>query len=401
MAADQTPPIVDERFEQLIQWVKANLDAEEPFLPDERIDLKSLSLDELERLMLEGFGEKRFRAQQLAQWLYFHLAPEAEAMTNLSKVFRQRLERLTHISTLRHEGTYPASDGTTKLTFRCRDNAVVETVYIPSEGRNTLCISSQVGCAMGCTFCWTAKMGLVRNLTVAEIVDQVAWARRLMGEKNGHIGNIVYMGMGEPLHNFDNVVKSIQIITDGRGLDFSKRKITVSTSGLVPQLERLGQETDINIAISLNGTTNEQRSSIMPVNDRWDIETLMACLRNYPLEQRQRITFEYVMLKGINDTPEDAKRLVKLMRNMKAKVNLIPFNTHPNSPFVPPDEDTIDYFQEYLRSHHVSCFRRVTRGRDEMAACGQLGKPGDRKEPLHLRKRLDAFRQQQNTAQEP
>lgn len=384
----------NEQLPQLIDWIKANLNAQEPFLAEERLDLKSLSFEELESLMVDGFGEKRFRVQQVFQWLYFHLAPEAADMTNLSKGFRQQLERLTNVSTLVHEGTHEAADGTVKLTFRCRDNAVIETVFIPSEGRNTLCISSQVGCAMGCTFCWTAKMGLRRNLSAAEIVDQVVWARRLMGERNGHIGNIVYMGMGEPLHNYDNVVRSIQIMTDGRGMDFSRRKITVSTSGLVPQLERLGKETDINIAISLNATTDIQRSSIMPINDRWDIEELMACLREYPLDQRQRITFEYVMIRDLNDSPEDARRLVKLMRGMKAKVNLIPFNPHPHTPFQTPDEETVDFFQEYLREHHISCFRRVTRGRDEMAACGQLGKPGDRKEPLHLRKRLEAFRQQ-------
>ena len=384
-----------------LDWIKAHRDVEAPLPEAERVELKGLTYEQVEALLVQGLGEKRFRAQQVFQWMYLHLAPEASAMTNLARPLRERLERLTSVSSLEHVASYPSADGTTKLTFRCRDHAVIETVYIPAEGRNTLCISSQVGCAMGCTFCWTAKMGLRRNLSVAEIVDQVVWARRLMGDKNGHIGNIVFMGMGEPLHNYDHVVRSIQILTDNRGLDFSRRKITVSTSGLVPQLERLGQETDINIAISLNATTDEQRSSIMPINDRWNIEALMACLREYPLEQRQRITFEYVMIKGLNDSMQDAKRLVKLMRGMKAKVNLIPFNTHPNSPFETPDEQTIDAFQEHLRQHHVSCFRRATRGRDEMAACGQLGRPGDRKEPLHVRKRLEAFRQRAQQADAP
>ena len=258
--------------------------------------------------------------------------------------------------------------------------------------RHTLCVSSQVGCAMGCTFCWTAKMGLHRNLTAAEIVDQVVQARRLMGEVNGHIGNIVFMGMGEPLHNYDNVVRAIHIITDANGLDFSKRKITVSTSGLVTALEKLGEDVDVNIAISLNGTTDEQRSSIMPVNDRWNIDALLDVLRRYPLEKRQRITFEYVMIEGLNDSMDDAKRLVRLLRGLPSKVNLIPFNPHPNSPFLPPSEEVVDAFRDYLVAKNLSCFRRKTRGQDEMAACGQLGKPGE-KEPAHVRKKLAPFRE--------
>lgn len=285
---------------------------------------------------------------------------------------------------------------TVKFTMELADGLETESVAIPMRHRDgsvtrTLCVSSQVGCAMGCTFCWTAKMGLHRNLTVAEIVDQVVWARRLMAEHNGHIGNIVFMGMGEPLHNYDNVVRAIKILTDEFGLDFSRRKITVSTSGLVPALERFGQEVDVSLAVSLNGTTNEQRSSIMPVNDRWSIEELMACLRAYPLEKRERITLEYVLIRDLNDSLDDARRLVKLVRGLPSKINLIPFNPHPHTPFQTPDEDVIDRFQAYLVEHNVSCFRRRTRGQDEMAACGQLGKPGE-KEPPHVRKRLDKFR---------
>lgn len=369
-------------------------------VPEERLQLKDYTFEQLEQLITEGLGQKRFRAKQIYQWLYGSMAEDIEQMTNLSKDFRQSLAMLTRASSLEHTGAYPSADGTTKLTFKCSDNSVIETVYIPADGRNTLCISSQVGCAMGCTFCWTAKMGLRRNLSTAEIVDQVVWARRLLSEQNGHIGNIVFMGMGEPLHNYDNVVRAIEILTDQRGLDFSRRKITVSTSGLVPQLRKLGQDTNINIAISLNGTTNEQRASIMPINERWDIQELLDCLREYPLEKRQMITFEYVLIKDLNDSPADARRLIKLLKGMRAKVNLIPFNTHPHTPLETPSEEVIDAFQKILIDNNLSCFRRATRGDDEMAACGQLGKPGDRKEPLHVRKRVEHFRKQKAQRQE-
>ena len=383
----QTTPRVDEA----LTWLESLESSDRPDV-NERIDLKSLTYTELCDLMDRGYAQKAFRSKQLFTWMYQHKVERFEEMTNLSKAFRAELERTATLSPLEHTGSHVARDGTTKLTFSCSDRSVVETVFIPSEGRNTLCISSQVGCAMGCTFCWTAKMGLHRHLTAAEIVDQVVQARRLMGEVNGHIGNIVFMGMGEPLHNYDNVVQSIRILTSGEGLDFSRRKITVSTSGLVPALKKLGQDVDVNLAISLNATTDEQRSSIMPVNDRWDIEELLEELRSYPLEKRQRITFEYVMIEGLNDTIADARRLVRLLRGLPSKVNLIPFNPHPNAPFKPPREEVIDAFRDHLVSKHLSCFRRKTRGQDEMAACGQLGEPGE-KEPAHVRKKLAAFRE--------
>ena len=393
---EDTPPgskrtVMAKHVEDALAWLES-LTPEDTPSAHERIDLESFTFDEMQDLMKRGFQEKKFRTQQLYTWLYQHKVDSFDEMTNLSKAFRSKLNRLTNLSPLTHTGSHEASDGTTKLTFMCRDKSVVETVFIPSEGRNTLCISSQVGCAMGCTFCWTAKMGLHRHLTTAEIVDQVLQARRIMGDVNGHIGNIVFMGMGEPLHNYDNVVRAIHIITDPNGLDFSRRKITVSTSGLVTALEKLGHDVDVNIAISLNGTTNEQRSSIMPVNDRWDIDELLDVLRRYPLDKRQRITFEYVMIQGLNDTMDDAKRLVRMLRGLPSKVNLIPFNPHPNSPFLPPSEDVVDAFRDYLVEKNLSCFRRKTRGQDEMAACGQLGKPGE-KEPAHVRKKLAPFRE--------
>ncbi len=358
----------------------------------EPIDLMDFSHEELEAFVSEGLDERGFRAKQLFEWLYVHLADDFDQMTNLSKAFRARLERIARVSPIKFKGAFPTGDGTTKLTFECDDNAIIETVLIPAQGRNTLCISSQVGCAMGCTFCYTAKMGLRRHLSTAEIVAQVVLARRQLTDEVGHIGNIVFMGMGEPLHNYDNVIRAIRLLTHQKGLDFSRRRVTVSSSGLVPQLEKFGHDVDVQLAISLNGTTNEQRSKLMPINDRWGIDELLDCLRNYPLEKRERITFEFVLIKGITDRLEDAERLVELVADFPCKVNIIPFNPHPETPFETPDEAQIDAFQAYLIDHGVHVLRRATRGRDEMAACGQLGKPGDRKLPAHLRKRLEKFR---------
>ncbi len=360
------------------------------------VDLKDFTREELALLLKEGLSEPRFRGDQLFQWLYQHLAEDFQSMTNLSKGLREKLDGRARISALKPEGALGSTDGTTKLTFRCDDDAVIETVYIPSEGRNTLCISSQVGCAMGCTFCYTAKMGLKRNLSAAEIVEQVVQARRTMTEVNGHIGNIVFMGMGEPLHNVDNVIRAIQILTDDKGLNFSRRKVTVSTSGLVPAIERLGEETDVQLAISLNATTDEIRSQIMPVNDRWKIADLFEALKRFPLSNRERITFEYVLIRDVNDTLDDARRLIDLVKEVPAKINLIPFNPHPRTPFQTPSEERIDAFMKVLVDAHVGVYRRRTRGREEMAACGQLGKPGE-KEPPHVRKKLAPFREQSAT----
>jgi len=246
-----------------------------------------------------------------------------------------------------------------------------------------------VGCAMGCTFCYTAKMGLSRHLSTAEIVEQVVRARAFAAERGENVTNIVFMGMGEPLHNLDNVMRACAILTDNEGLDFSRRRITVSTSGLVPQIETFMAESNVQLAVSLNASNDIQRSKIMPINDRYDLETLMTCLRELPLEKRQRITFEYVMLKGFNDSLEDAKRVIELTRGIPCKINLIPFNPHPNTPFDTPSEDAINAFQQYLVEREVSCFRRRTRGSDSMAACGQLGEPSKGKVPRHLRKRLE------------
>ena len=374
-------------LESAIAQLRANREGE-------LIDLKNFTREDLERLFVEGYGEKKFRAQQVWEWMYRHLASSFDEMTNLSKAFRVRLQQTARLAPVQQHGLLGSSDGTSKITFQCDDEAVVESVYIPYATHNTLCISSQVGCAMGCTFCFTAKMGLVRNLTTAEIVEQVVQARRLAKEQGELVTNIVFMGMGEPLHNYDHVLQATKILIDQDGLDFSKRRVTVSTSGLVPQLKRFMAETDAQLAVSLNATTDVQRSKIMPINDRWEIEELMSALRELDLDRRQRITLEYVLLGDFNDSVEDAQRLADLVRGLPCKVNIIPFNPHPDTPFKTPSEERIDAFQAHLVDNHVSVFRRQTRGRDEMAACGQLGKPGNRKEPAHLRKRLESLRQQ-------
>ena len=370
--------------------------ADEGVVPEAPVALMGFERGELRQLFAQGLGEKGFRGEQLFNWLHGRLEDDFEQMSSLAKSLRQRLPEIATTRTIHHQGSFPSDDGTTKLTFRCEvDNAVIESVFIPSRERNTLCISSQVGCAMGCTFCYTAKMGLRRNLSAAEIVEQVVWARGLMSEEEwGHLGNIVFMGMGEPLHNLDNVIRAIRILTDDKGLNFSWRKITVSTSGLVPQLKQLRQEVDVRLAISLNASTDEIRSKIMPINDRWDLEALMGCLRELPLKNNERITFEYVLLAGINDSLADAQRIIELTEGIPRKINLIPFNPHPDTPFETPAEVRIDKFQRYLAERHITCMRRKTRGREAMAACGQLGKPGDKKAPKHLRDRLERLRQE-------
>ncbi len=354
-----------------------------------KIPLCAFEKNELYTLLTEGYGVKKFRVKQIYQWLYHHLVDDFDEMTNLSKALRERLGKSARVRTTLAGIGHIASDGTTKFTFKLFDDAVVEAVFLPFETRNTLCISSQVGCAMGCTFCFTAQMGLVRHLTPDEIVDQVVFAKKWARDRDQNVSNIVYMGMGEPLHNLDAVIKSVAIFKHEDGLNFSRRKITVSTSGLVDAMNTFMDESDVQLAVSLNATTDIQRSKIMPVNDRYDLETLMRSLKVLPLDKRQRITLEYVMLKDFNDTIEDAQRIVKLTKGIKCKLNLIPFNPHPGSPFETPEEENIEKFQEYLRSKKVSCFRRKTRGRDEMAACGQLGEPGERPLPKHLKKRLE------------
>jgi len=329
-------------------------------------DLKNLTLEGLIQF-LAGQGKERYRATQLFKWLYQHDAASFEEMTNLSKALREELATTARISRLEPETVEVGNDGTRKYLFRLADGNAVESVLIPDEDRNTLCISTQAGCAMQCAFCLTGTFKLTRNLTTAEIVNQILAVRR-----DVEVRNIVLMGMGEPLHNLENVIAALQIMVNDNGLKLSSRRVTVSTCGLVPELERLGREVTVNLAVSLNATTDELRDRIMPVNRRYPIATLLAALKKFPLPGRRKITIEYVLLGGLNDTPEDAKRLVRLLSDIPCKINLIPFNPHEGADFRPPTKAALDAFHKYLLDRHFTVITRDSRGSDISAACGQL-----------------------------
>lgn len=317
---------------------------------------------------LSGMGKERFRCDQLLRWIYKRGVTDLEQMTDLSKTLRADLAATTFISDWQPEVVETSSDGTRKFLFRLEDGSSVETVRIPMDKeRSTLCISTQVGCAMHCDFCLTGTFGLQRNLTAAEIVNQVCAVA-----KEGTINNIVLMGMGEPLHNLDNVVRALQIFYAPAGLDYSSRKVTLSTCGLVPQIAELAERINVNLAVSLNATTDEVRDRLMPVNKRYPLSELMAACRNFPLTSHRRITFEYILIRDLNDSIADAKRLIKLLHGIKGKVNLIPFNEHEASNYRCPAPKIIDAFQTYLINHDVIAIRRASKGQDISAACGQL-----------------------------
>lgn len=332
-----------------------------------KIDLKNFSPDELLEF-LSGIGKERFRCEQLLRWIYKRGVTDLDQMTDLSKALRAELRDKVIISDWEPAAVETSSDGTRKYLFRLDDGSSVETVRIPMDNeRSTLCISTQVGCAMQCDFCLTGTFGFTRNLTAAEIVNQVCAVA-----KEGTINNIVLMGMGEPLHNLDNVVRALNILYAPAGLDYGTRKITLSTCGLVPQMAELGKRITVNLAVSLNATTDEVRDKLMPVNKRYPLKELMAACRNYPLPSHRKITFEYILIRDLNDSLADAKRLVKLLHGIMAKVNLIPYNEHEGSRYRCPDEKTIETFQTYLLNHDVVAIRRASKGQDISAACGQL-----------------------------
>lgn len=320
-----------------------------------------------------GVPEKkaRYHSRQVFRWIYQRKVTSFEEMTDLSKVTRSHLAEKFEISALKKVHHQKSVDGTQKFLFQLDDGKTIESVLIPADDRLTICISSQVGCAMACKFCLTGTMGLMRNLNVFEIVGQV-----LELSKIANITNIVFMGMGEPLHNLENVSRAIEILLAQDGLNFSKRKVTVSTSGLVPAIrkmnERLVGENRINLAISLNGSYDAQREQVMPVNKAFNIEELLDACRDWHLEPHRRITFEYVILGGLNDTVEDAERVRVLLRDIPSKVNLIPYNPHPGSEYKRPTDTAVNAMHHYLLDRNVSAMIRHSRGRDILAACGQL-----------------------------
>jgi 23S rRNA (adenine2503-C2)-methyltransferase len=338
-----------------------------------KIPIKSLTLDEL-RERLSSMGLKNYRAGQIFSWIYQRYAASFNEMTNIAKADRELLDSvfvITAPATLRVE---QSSDGTRKFLFELGDRHTIESVLIPDDDRQTLCVSSQVGCQQACRFCLTARSGFVRNLEAHEIADQVLEVSRVLrGEGAQAITNIVLMGMGEPLANLVEVTKALRVITSDKGLGISPRRITVSTNGLIPEIMKLGTSgLKVNLAVSLNAASDEVRDRIMPVNKRYPIRQLLSACKQFPLEPRRRITFEYVLLKDINDSPEDALRLVKLLRGIKCKVNLIPFNPFPGSKFQRPDDSVVRRFQKILLDNHYTAPVRESRGRDISAACGQL-----------------------------
>ena len=356
-----------------------------------RPDLRSLSLEELS-LLVDRMGERQFRARQLFRWLHYRGAASLEEMTDLPRAFRERLAQEARLATLAIDAVQQSSDGTRKYRLRTQEGKFIEAVYMPDEGaesfdpeseeeeprrvRRTLCVSTQVGCAMGCGFCMTATMGLLRNLTAGEIADQVyrvnadLRALGLPGERP--LTNLVYMGMGEPLHNYAQVMRSLQLLLHEEGANFSHRHITVSTSGLVPNIVRFGEETQVKLAVSLNATTDEQRARLMPVDKKWNIAALMDAVRRFPSRQGRRVTFEYVLLRGVNDSPEDAARLAALLKGLPVKVNLISYNENPGLGFGDPGPERVQSFQKDLTRRGVTALVRKNRGRDISAACGQL-----------------------------
>jgi len=351
------------------------------------VDVLSLPLPDLTRFVVEQMGERPFRARQLFRWLHQRGVHDFDRMTDLAKAFRERLKEVAQVPPLAKDLEQRSVDGTIKYRWRTVDGRLIESVYMPSPDRKTLCVSTQVGCAMGCTFCATATLGLLRNLTPGEIVAQVHNVNREVQANEGTpllrpLTNLVFMGMGEPLHNFESVKRALSILRSEDGPNFSQRHITVSTVGLVPMIERFAQETDVKLAISLNATTDEQRSSTMPVNRRWNIAALMEACRKFPLRQGRRITFEYVLLQGVNDTDEDARRLARLLQGVPAKVNLIPYNENPGLGFHTTQDARAEAFRELLASAGVAAFIRQNRGRDIAAACGQLANQGGQGERL-------------------
>lgn len=331
-----------------------------------KADLKNYNPNELEAF-IAGRGKERYRARQIFKWLYQKDATTFEEMSNLSRDFRDELEKCACISSLIPETVEVSRDGARKYLFRLEDGNAIESVLIPEEDRATLCLSSQVGCAMACEFCLTGAFKLTRNLSTAEIVNQVCAIKR-----EAEIRNIVFMGMGEPLANLDNVVRALEIITSQDGLQFSTRHVTVSTAGLVPEMDKLGKAVTVNLAVSLNATTDEVRSRLMPINRSYPLKVLLDACKRFPLPARRMITIEYVMIRGINDTLEDARRLVRLIANIPSKVNLIPFNEHEGSSLRKSEQESIDHFHLYLLDKHITVITRASRGSDISAACGQL-----------------------------
>ena len=335
------------------------------------INLAELELPELEHA-LAARGAERFHARQIYRWIYARGVVDPAQMTDLPKSLRATLAAEFIVSTPRVLTDERSTDGTRKFLLELADHRRVEAVFIPDTPSMTFCISTQVGCAMACGFCLTGKMGLVRNLTAGEIAGQV----RVLAAATGLLDqpfNIVLMGMGEPLHNYEQTMRALRMLNSEHGLGLSPRRVTLSTVGIVPGIERLAREPLMpNLAISLHATTDEQRTELVPPNRKYPLADILAACKRFPLKKRSRITFEYVLLDGVNDSPEDARRLVRLVAEIKAKINLIPLNPAPGIPYDRPSDARVDRFAKILAERGVTVSVRKSRGQDIRAACGQL-----------------------------
>ncbi|MFN8061993.1 MAG: 23S rRNA (adenine(2503)-C(2))-methyltransferase RlmN [Vicinamibacterales bacterium] len=344
--------------------------------PEDALTPPVTNLAELERPALEAWlgnlGHPRFHASQIFRWIYTRGLVDAEAMTDLPRILRRTLVERATMATPAIVRQETSSDGTIKFLLHLADGREIESVYIPDTPAQTFCLSTQVGCAMGCTFCLTGRMGLVRHLTAGEIVGQV----RVLARETGlqHVAfNLVLMGMGEPLHNYDATMSALRILADEHGFAITPRRVTLSTVGVVPGLHRLASEPWIpNLAISLHATTDVQRSALVPLNKRYDLKALIDACRAFPLRHRDRITFEYVLLDQVNDSEADARRLARLLTGIRAKVNLLPLNAAPGIAYARPSDERVDAFARVLASHDLTVSVRKSRGRDIRAACGQL-----------------------------
>jgi 23S rRNA (adenine2503-C2)-methyltransferase len=340
-------------------------------MSEKRVDLAGLEREEMADFV-ESLGYKRFHATQIYRWVWKRGVTAFAEMTDLPRALRAELERTAVISTPASAERAVSEDGTQKFVLRLGDDKQIESVFIPDTPAQTFCISTQVGCAMGCAFCLTGKMGLVRHLSAAEIAGQVRVLADALQLRESRF-NIVLMGMGEPLHNYDATMKALRILNDEEGLAINPRRVTLSTVGLVPMLDRLASEPLMpNLAVSLHATTEEQRAAIVPPTKKYSLHAIIEACKRFPISKRARITFEYVLLEGVNDSPEDARRLVKLLAGVKAKVNLIPLNAAAGIPFDRPSDQRVDRFARILAAKNLAVSVRKSRGRDIRAACGQL-----------------------------
>ena len=333
-------------------------------------NLLDFTIEEMEAF-ISSHGKEKYRARQIMKWLHQSGVTSFEGMTTLSRDFREKLSTVARISRPQIVKVQKSQDGTQKALLELEDGLYIESVLIPGKNHWTLCISTQAGCAMGCEFCLTARQGLKRNLTPSEIVGQML-AMTYETPEGNNIKNIVMMGMGEPLANYDNTVKAIDLLTSDFGMGFSCRKVTVSTCGLAPQILRLGKDICINLAVSLNAPDDKTRSLLMPVNKKYPLETLLAACKHYPMPGRRMLTFEYILIGGVNCSVADAEKLARLLKPLRCKLNLIVFNEFHGSSFRSPSPQEVQAFQQVLLDHHFTTILRASRGSDILAACGQL-----------------------------